>query len=319
MRLWWSLVFGVTMLACFLLVVVAACVPSLKWWLPDPVSTHAHHIDALFYLILAVTGFFFVLTEALLVWFMYRYGAGDKPATDADFPKLFKPFTKYLDSQHKIELGWTILPAAILLFLAFFQISVWAEAKYASRRGEMFKDATPLQVAVVARQFEWRIRYPSSYRLEQWLKLGKNFEQDEDFKNFAKVKSPEDVESVNELHLWKGHPMLVQLTTADVIHSFNLPHFRVKQDALPGRILQVWFTAKKANMTQLALDSDAKTDSPTDKADDKNRWDLACAELCGWGHYRMVGRVLVHETQDDFMSWLRAKEKEEHGRVSAKK
>src|SRR5271156_5773614 len=69
---WWSVLFGVVMIGCGAIFVVA---PAAGWWMPEGVSFHAWDVDFLFYLILAITGFFFILTEALLVYFMYRYAA----------------------------------------------------------------------------------------------------------------------------------------------------------------------------------------------------------------------------------------------------
>src|SRR5438874_1333227 len=75
--------------------------------------------------------------------------------------------------------------------------------------------------------------------------------------------------------------VLVYLKSSDVLHSFYLPQLRIKQDAVPGMTIPVWFDA--------------------DTAGD---YDLACAELCGWGHYKMRGRVTVHETESEFQSWV---------------
>jgi cytochrome c oxidase subunit 2 len=107
----------------------------------------------------------------------------------------------------------------------------------------------------------------------------------------------------------------------DVIHSFNLPHFRVKQDALPGKTIPVWFTVTKSNTRRVVLETDKDGDplrlgwedgyaDPRKAKDDNFIWDLACAELCGWGHYRMIGRAFVHPDENDFLDWLRSVEKE---------
>lgn len=313
MAFWWSLLFGVTMAACFFTVLVAAYVPSLHWWLPTGASTIAPYIHGLFKFILIVTGFFFVLTETLLVAFMYLYGRPDRTQT-AGLPRVFKPFGKFVDSQHKIELLWTIVPAGLLLFIAFYQIPTWLAAKTKSGQVEAFEKHVPLQVRIAARQFEWRIRYPSPNRFQQWMDAG-SVKNIKDFDLWGKKEFGEldDVEVVNELHMWKDHPVLVQLTTRDVIHSFNMPHFCVKNDALPGKVLPVWFKPIRANMiSRDAQGNKLPEELRSEKAED--RWDIACAELCGWGHYRMIGRVYVHETRDDFHAWLKTKYEEQHGR-----
>jgi cytochrome c oxidase subunit 2 len=310
---WWSLLFAVVMLACLGMFVAA---PFVGWWLPEAVSTHADSVDTLFYVILYITGFFFILTEALLVVFMFQYAGGPGQKTHvfgehaqekkvfwtSFFKSTFRPVSAFLHNQHRVELAWTLVPALILLYIAFAQVSTWANVKYQSRMNAYMNSATPIQLEVSARQFEWRVRYPSPDRLEGWLKSKVDPTKDVDFKSFARVPHQDDVHVVNEVHAVKGQPVLVQLRTIDVLHSFNIPHMRVKQDALPGKVIPVWFTPIKANTRKTSQGWEDNYDTKTQKGD---RWDIACAELCGWGHYRMVGRLHVHETQQDFIDWLR--------------
>src|SRR5437764_12658089 len=122
---------------------------------------------------------------------------------------------------------------------------------------------------------------------------------DADFASFGKVPQPDDVFVVNEMHVWKGQAVVVHLSTRDVIHSLNLPNFRVKQDALPGKLIPVFFTPTKANCWH---DKQANRwlDGRDPKSGEENKdliYDIPCAELCGWGHYRMIGRVYVHKDE----------------------
>jgi cytochrome c oxidase subunit 2 len=304
---WWSILFGVVMLLCGLSFFVA---PFMGWWLPEGVSSHADKVDFLFYVILYITGFFFFLTEGLLVYFMYLYEARPAAHTSdsslpppmkaaAGFVKLIPPF---LHHEHRVEMAWTIVPAIILLYIAFAQVQTWADIKYQSRSPQYEGIKTPLQLSVSARQFEWRMRYPSSQRIkEKWP----NKKDKKDYESFARYPQFDDVHVVNELHVIKDWPIVVHLTTRDVIHSFNLPHFRVKQDALPGREIPLWFTPIKANTVR---GDDGRwrhgVDPVSKKAERELEWDLPCAELCGWGHYRMIGKVYVHGTEGDFLDWL---------------
>ena len=73
-----------------------------------------------------------------------------------------RPVTNLLNDQHKVEMAWTIVPAVILLYIAFAQVETWANVKYQSRMPTMRESKTPVPVAISARQFEWRVRYPSS-------------------------------------------------------------------------------------------------------------------------------------------------------------
>jgi cytochrome c oxidase subunit 2 len=299
----WALLFGVTMLACAGLFIIA---PFCGWWLPEGVSSHSWDVDLLFYMILGITSFFFVLTEGIMVFFMARYsGEPGEKAPKHEMLGLFKPVAGLLDSQHKIEMAWTIVPAAILLLIAFSQISAWANIKYQSRMAPI-ETAIPVQVDVSARQFEWRMRYPSSARFKEWLEKKVDARTIEDMKSFANYPQKSDVHVVNELHVWDDHQVLVHLTTRDVLHSFNLPQMRVKQDALPGKQIPVWFVPKKANL------------------DDNNKqipgmiWEIPCAELCGWGHGRMIGRLFVHKNQEGFFRWLSEAEKSQFSTSAAK-
>lgn len=293
----WALLFGVSMLACAGMFIIA---PFCGWWLPEGVSSHASAIDSLFYIILAITSFFFILTEAILVLFMARYAGepGQKPA-DHGVPKFLQPVTRVLNNQHRVEMAWTIVPAAILLYIAFAQVGAWADIKYKSRQYVIMDGAVPLQVDLSARQFEWRFRYPHPDRLKDWLDNKDDPATARDMKSFAVYPQQSDVHVVNELHMWNEHPILVHVSTRDVLHSFNLPQFRIKQDTLPGKQIPVWFKPIKAN-----LDEDNK--QIADRV-----WEIPCAELCGWGHGRMIGRVLVHPNREGFFAWLRGAAKNE--------
>ncbi|MBI4309868.1 MAG: hypothetical protein HY591_06015, partial [Candidatus Omnitrophica bacterium] len=96
----------------------------------------------------------------------------------------------------------------------------------------------------------------------------------------ADADAKDDITTVNQLHIPIGRPVIIHLSTKDVIHSFAIPVMRVKQDALPGMSIQTWFTPTKTG-----------------------QWEIACAQLCGIGHYRMKGFLTVH-TQKDYDDWL---------------
>ena len=160
---------------------------------------------------------------------------------------------------------WTIVPACVLLFIALYQMDVWAQYRV--------KDSFPSETKqgaiaeVTARQFEWRIRYPG---------LGP------DGKPLPLMPEPQptDLYTVNDLHAVVGKAVMIILETQDVQHSFFLPELRVKQDAVPGLDIPVWFKASKSG-----------------------DYTLLCAELCGWGHYKMKARM-VAETEDKYLEFL---------------
>ncbi|MCI0684133.1 MAG: hypothetical protein L0Y71_18650 [Gemmataceae bacterium] len=326
----WAVFFAVNMIAMAALCFAA---PAMGMWMPEGVSTHAHDVDFLFDVILWITAFFFFLTEAILVVFLWKYGCGCKEAPATGVPGFLKPIAPLIDTPHKVEMAWTIVPAAILLYIAFAQIGTWANVKYQSRRQQFLgEDKTPVTIEVSARQFEWRMRYPSAERFREWLKNPNDSEVKKDIDAFPRNPHADDVHVVNELHVfgepvkgpdmdeWKGNPVLVYLSTRDVLHSFNLPQFRVKQDAVPGKTIPVWFVPTKPNTVKIESGSSTMwLDGRRDAKGEPDRmliWDIACAELCGWGHWRMIGRVYVHRTQDDFLEWLEQAGKSEHGRTA---
>jgi cytochrome c oxidase subunit II len=322
----WAILFGVVMLACAAGFAVAPLVPSLGWWRPEGISTHSGEVDFLFDIIAWITTFFFFLTEGLLVLFLWKYAsgaAGKRPVSAAaEMPGFIKPIANLLYDQHRVELAWTLVPALILLYIAFAQVNTWANIKYESRRDVQAKDQpASLQVGVSARQFEWRIRYPSVGRFKNWL--ADKEKNKVDITSFGKVPQADDVYTVNELHIWQYHQVVVHLTTRDVIHSFNLPNFRVKQDALPGKMIPVWFkTRDPKDYESFNCKWDEKKhryvdgiNPKTGEHDNAFIYDIPCAELCGWGHYRMIGRVFVHKDQADFLIWLTKAEEENRRRT----
>ena len=96
-----------------------------------------------------------------------------------------------------------------------------------------------------------------------------------------------DFNSINNLHVPVNRPILIRLTSKDVIHSFKVPVLRLTQDAIPGQEIPFWFEATKTG-----------------------GFDIACAQLCGLGHYRMRGQLNI-QTQADFEAWLAEQVEEE--------
>ena len=228
--------------------------PLADWWLPQDVSTYGHRIDRLFYIILGITGVVFVGVQGLFVYFIYKYRS-DEPGR-----------AKYVHGHHTLELVWSIVPAGILVFIAVAQMSTWADIKFRKR----MPAGEPL-AEVMARQFEWQIRYPGPD---------------------GKLGTIDDIFAVNDFHVPVDQPIKIALKTSDVLHSFFVPEFRVKQDAVPGLTIPVWFEVTKTG-----------------------QYELMCAELCGWGHYKMRGRVTV-QTPEEFKAWL-AKQKAEQDQDQA--
>ncbi|WP_165222841.1 cytochrome c oxidase subunit II [Aquisphaera insulae] len=228
---------------------------SPDWWLPNTagdmhhsVSTFGREIDSLFVIILAITGIVFIGTQVVLVWEAHRFA----DRLDADGKPVRQ--SRYFHGSQRLEVIWTIIPAAILVFIALYQMGTWASIKFRSAAPRV-----PATAEITARQFQWMMRYPGPDR---------------------KLYTADDLFTVNDLHFVKDRQTLINLKSTDVIHSFFLPQMRVKQDAVPGLTIPVWFDSDTAG-----------------------KFELVCAELCGWGHYKMRGNVTVHATDDEFARW----------------
>jgi cytochrome c oxidase subunit 2 len=237
---------------------------SPDWWLPGGPSGDFHHvvskfgkeIDSLFVIILLITGIVFIGTQVVLVWAMHRF-ADEKDAQGRPIRQAV-----YFHGSQRLEVIWTIIPAAILVFIALYQMGTWAEIKFRSAAPKV-----PPLAEITARQFQWVMRYPGPD---------------------GKLNTRDDLVLVDDLHFVKNKTALIYLKSSDVLHSFFLPQLRIKQDAVPGLTIPVWFDA-----------------------DQSGDYELVCAELCGWGHYKMRGQVYVHETEEQFQKWLEEKLQEQ--------
>ena len=218
------------------------------WWLPESISTFGGKIDRLFYGILVLTSIVFFGVQGTLIAFLIQYRA--RPGVKA----------YYTHGSHRAEIIWTIIPAVILVILAFMGQGVWAEVKMRMPSKEKAVD-----IRIQAEQFAWNIQYPGPD---------------------GKFDTADDIRNINQLHIPVGKPVRVMLTSIDqpdkpaVIHSFFLPEFRLKQDAVPGMGIDLWFEAKRTG-----------------------KYEIACAEFCGIGHYRMRGFLTIH-SPEGFNAWL---------------
>ncbi len=210
-----------------------------------PSSSIARDVDHLFVVIFLITGVVFVGTHVALIYATWRFRA--------------RPGHKAVHSHGNLalEVVWTLIPAAILIFLGLYQVGVWARIKFHSAL-----PSTPPLAKVTGRQFQWIIRYAGPDK---------------------QTGTADDVLAVNELHVVKDEPTVIELESQDVLHSFFVPQVRIKQDAVPGLTIPVWFDVDKAG-----------------------QYELICAELCGWGHNTMLAKLVVHETRADFDEWLRS-------------
>jgi len=212
-------------------------------WLPENVSTFGGQIDRLFYGIYYLTTVTFFLVQGTLLVFLFLYR--DRPGRRAT----------YTHGNTTLEIVWTAVPAVILAVLALVSRSTWAEIKET-------QPPSDFQIRISGKQFNWEIAYPGPD---------------------GKLGTEDDVKMDNDFHVPVNKVVRVQLQSQDVIHSFFVPQFRLKQDAVPGRSIPVWFKATKAG-----------------------KYEVPCAELCGFGHSGMRGFVYV-DPPEQYEAWAREK------------
>ncbi len=255
--------------------------PGYGWWFPSAAASQlGSRIDDLFYMILIITTITFVGTQFALGYVLFT---GAQSSEEGSTRKVW-----FSHGSHELEVIWSIVPAFVLLFISLYQLDVWAEyrVKDAFPKAKMLgvldrieqkrnsKDSIAL-AEVTARQFEWRIRYPG-------------FDQEGHLLPLMLEPQPTDLYSVNDLHLPANAPVMINLRTIDVQHSFFLPELRIKQDAVPGLIIPIWF-----------------------EANHEATYSLLCAELCGWGHYKMKANF-VAESEQEFVAYLKQLQKEQN-------
>jgi cytochrome c oxidase subunit 2 len=211
----------------------------LDWWLPENVSTYGREIDWLFNLIYAITGITFLLVTVTMVAFLIIYR--DRPGRRA----------RYTHGSTPLEIAWTVVPSLILVVLTFLSVPAWSKIK-------MQVPPSDFVVQVTAKQFNWQVAYPGPD---------------------GKFGTADDKQFLDEMHVPVNKVIHVHLRSQDVIHSFFVPQFRMKQDAVPGRDITQWFEATKPG-----------------------KYELPCAELCGFGHSGMRGWIYVH-TPEEYTKW----------------
>jgi cytochrome c oxidase subunit II len=233
--------------------------------LPIVASSHGHEVDMIIYLVHIVMLILFVGWGVFFIFVLFRFRKKRNP--QADYTG-----TKSHVSQ-AIEIGVVIVEAILLVG---FSIPFWAKQVNA------FPNRTDIiEVRVKGEQFAWNIHYPGpdgifgNTDLEFFDKQSNPMGLDP-----KDPKGKDDFTTINQLHLPIGRPAIIHLTSRDVMHSFSLPVMRVKQDVIPGMSIPTWFTPTKTGA-----------------------FEIACAQLCGLGHYRMRGYLTIHN-QEGFYQWV---------------
>lgn len=212
----------------------------------DQASSFAKDIDGLILLITAITGFWFLLAQALFFGFIIKFSR--KEGVKA----------QHIPGTEWKEKKWVAIPHYLVLvfdvLIIFGAIRVWVNVKQTMPP----PDET---VRVIAQQWAWTFVHPGPD---------------------GKLDTPDDIRVVDELHVEVNKTYHFELQSRDVLHSFSVPVFRLKQDIIPGRTIKGWF---KTQMT--------------------GGYDIQCTEICGIGHGIMAARILI-EKPEEHAAWVKA-------------
>lgn len=210
-------------------------------------SSFSGDIDHLIWLVTVIVGFWFVLAEGVLFYLILRYTAQDGVKG------------QYITGEEAKEKRWVAWPHYLTLlfdvWIIVAAITVWQNVKQTMPQA----DST---VRIIAQQWAWTFVHPGPD---------------------GKLDTPDDIKLIDELHVEKGKTYHFELQSRDVLHSFSVPIFRLKQDAVPGRTIRGWFKPTIAG-----------------------GYDIQCTEICGIGHALMPARILI-ENHEDHAAWVMSK------------
>ncbi|MBI4115517.1 MAG: cytochrome c oxidase subunit II [Candidatus Omnitrophica bacterium] len=234
------------------------------WGLPADISTHGAAIDRLIYVLHGFMAVLFVGWLIFLVITLVRFRA--RPGHQA----------VYQSNHFKAP---TYLEVGVGLFEAFLLVGFSFPIFHQYRNVPPPRDQA-MEVRIVAEQFAWNIHYPGDDGIFGKTDIHLISPANPVGLDRSDPAAKDDITTVNQLHTPVHKPVIAHLSSKDVIHSFFLPVMRVKQDMIPGQTVDTWFEAKKMG-----------------------NFEIACAQLCGLGHYRMRGFFIV-ETEDKFKEWI---------------
>ena len=289
--------FLLVFVVAFLVFCIGSAIYYKNWMLGygphEAASAHGGRLDSLFNVTLFFTGVVFVITQILLFYFAYKY-RGEKGRK-----ALFIPH------DNRLEIIWTVVPAVVMTFLVISGLDAWNEVMADIQEGEEY-----VEIEATGYQFAWHLRYPGPDG-----KLGtRNFKMINAVnplgQDWTDEKNWDDLHP-SEIVLPVGKKVRVRITARDVLHNFFLPHFRLKMDAVPGMPTYFVFTPSKTTEEyRRELSKYKEYQALSDPADPQSdplwkvfNYELACAELCGKGHYSMR-RVVRIVSEEEYTQWL---------------
>ncbi len=209
-------------------------------------STYSHDVDQLVMLVTVLVGFWFIAAELMFFWLIFRFRA--RPGVPA----------QYITGKEKHLKRWLNIPHSIILVcdvvIIVAAVRVWVKVK------QTLPPADEV-VRVTSQQWAWTFQHPGADGL---------------------LDTPDDIRTTDSLHVEVGKTYHFLLESKDVLHSFFVPVFRLKQDAVPGRTITGWFRATKPGVH-----------------------DILCAEICGVAHGLMGGEIVI-ETHAQHAAWVQS-------------
>ena len=224
--------------------------------LPEGLSTVSGEVDRLWNVILVVTLIAFFATQGVLVWALVKFRAKDDGRKAA-----------HVHGNHRLEVVWTIVPGILLVVMGVMQAPSWDRIKVD------FPERPDVEVQVLARSYTWNFRHAG---------------------NDGKFGTRDDV-VMKSLTVPVDSDVVLTMRSEDVLHSFYVPEFRLKQDVVPGREVRLWFNATEVREWTRDDKGVALTKG----------LEVACAELCGLGHTTMRADLNIL-SKDRFSAWLKA-------------
>jgi cytochrome c oxidase subunit 2 len=211
-------------------------------------STYAADIDGIIWLVGVLVGFWFLVAEGVFFWLILKFRARDGQRA------------QYITGDEKKQMRFISWPHYLVLvcdvFIVVGAVRVWVEVKQ-----YLPSEAEAQHVRVIAQQWAWSFVHPGAD---------------------AKLDTADDIRTVDELHVQIGQKYIYELESRDVLHSFSVPVFRLKQDAIPGRVITGWWEATRTGTH-----------------------DIQCVEICGIGHGMMAARIVI-ESPEQHAAWIAA-------------
>lgn len=255
-------------------------------WLPPSVSTFGDEVDGMFYFILYLTGIINIAVFIAMGIFLYKYRFN--PNRQATF----------IHGNNKLEAVWTLIPTIILALIAVFSQTSWSKMKMTNQMPSAATDKSVVELEVIAKQFLWYYHYPGKdgkLGKRKIEKVNPKGSTPEEFIGLDRddADSKDDI-IASQMYIPVNTNVRIHLTSVDVIHSFFLPNFRVKQDAMPGLMGNVWLNSQKTSAEVVGSEASGKP----------KPFDIVCAELCGQGHFKMRGQMFV-VSPEDYDKWMK--------------